>query len=59
LGQEREHPLLAAAALGDVVLLDQRVLAVEGMVWKSRWKLTPRSRPSAVIASSHALISFG
>ena len=30
LGQKGQHPLLAAAALGDIVLLQQRVLAVEG-----------------------------
>ena len=36
LGQERQHPFLAAAALGHVVLLDQRVLTVNGIVWKSR-----------------------
>jgi len=30
LGQERQHPLLAAAALGYVVLLHHGVLAVEG-----------------------------
>ena len=30
LGQEGQDPLLPAAALGDVVLLDQGVFAVEG-----------------------------
>ena len=30
LGQERQHPLLPPAPLGDVVLLDQGVVAVEG-----------------------------
>jgi hypothetical protein len=30
LGQEHQRPLLALASLGDVVLLDQRVLAMEG-----------------------------
>lgn len=30
LGREREHPLVATAALGDVVLLQQRTLAVKG-----------------------------
>ena len=30
LGQERQHPLLLPAPLGDVVFLDQRILAVKG-----------------------------
>jgi hypothetical protein len=30
LGQERQHPLLPPTPLGDVVLLDQRVVTVEG-----------------------------
>ena len=29
LGQECQHPLLASASLGDVVLLDQGILAME------------------------------
>ena len=30
LGQERQHPLLPPAPLGDIVLLDQGIVAVEG-----------------------------
>jgi hypothetical protein len=30
LGQERQHSLLPAAPLGDIVLLDQGVVAVKG-----------------------------
>src|SRR3712207_7835158 len=56
VGQEGEHALLAAAALGDVVLLHQGIVAVvrDGV----EVEVERRDRKSTRLNSSHANISY-
>ena len=57
LRQESEHALLTAAALGDVVLLDQGVFTVKGDSVEIQ-VLLPRPSPCPVMASNQCCMNF-
>ena len=57
--QKSQHPLLAAAALRDVVFLDQGILAMEWNRMEVEIKEVPYCKPNVLTASCHRRMSTG